>query len=264
MYDSRDYVREGADNIERRYAYNFDTVLRGYMMRAFRPFLPTGRAVEVGCYEGDFTALLAPFYMDLTVVDVLESALARTQERVGTIHAIQGTVESIDLPAASFDAAFLIHVLEHLDDPIAVLRRIGTWLRPGGRLFLACPNANAASRQIAVKMGLISRTIAITPGERAQGHRRTYTRDTLERDVRAAGLSVHHGGGVFFKALANFQFDRLLNTDIISTAYLDGCYELGTIYPDLCASVFLVCTRGPEWGRSGTFEVFEMSDGTTP
>jgi 2-polyprenyl-3-methyl-5-hydroxy-6-metoxy-1,4-benzoquinol methylase len=261
MCTTRDYAQEAADNSERRYVYNFDAVLRRYMMRAFRPFLPVGRAVEVGCYEGDFTALLAPFYTDLTVVDVLASALARTQERVGTVHAIQGTVESIDLPAASFDAAFLIHVLEHLNDPVAVLRRIGTWLRPGGRLFVVCPNANAASRQIAVKMGLISRATAVTPGERAHGHRRTYTYDTLERDVRAAGLSVHHGGGVFFKALANFQFDRLLNTDIINTAYLDGCSELGTIYPDLCASVFLVCTPGPKRHRSGAPEVLETFDG---
>ncbi|SRR5579871_1439095 len=246
MSATRDYVREAADNGERRYAYDFDAVLRRYMIRAFRPFLPPGRAVEVGCYEGDFTVLLAPFYADLTVVDVLESALARTAKRVGTVRPVPGTVESIDLPAASFDAAFLIHVLEHLDDPAAVLRRIGNWLRPNGRLFVACPNANAASRQIAVKMELISHATAVTPGERAHGHRRTYTLDTLQRDVRAAGLSVVHRGGVFFKALANFQFDRLLTTDIIDAAYLDGCYELGTVYPDLCASIFLVCTPNLE------------------
>ena len=41
--------------------------------------------------------------------------------------------------------------------------------------------------------------------------------------------------GIFFKALANFQWDRLLTTDIISQAYLDGCYEVGHVYPDLCA-----------------------------
>lgn len=53
---------------------------------------------------------------------------------------IQGTVASIDLPAASFDAAFLIHVLEPLDDPVAVLRRIGTRIYPDrcASVFLAC------------------------------------------------------------------------------------------------------------------------------
>lgn len=85
-----------------------------------------------------------------------------------------------------------------------------------GRFFLVCLNANAPSRQIAVKMGLISHNSAVTPSEVAHGHLITYTLDTLERDAKKAGLKVVHRSGIFFKALANFQWDRLLNTDIIS------------------------------------------------
>ncbi|HNN71945.1 MAG TPA: hypothetical protein PKG89_11920, partial [Ferruginibacter sp.] len=86
--------------------------------------------------------------------------------------------------------------------------------------------------------------LANTPAEAAHGHRITYTLDTLERDARAAGLKVIHRSGIFFKALANFQWDRLLNTDIISDAYLEGCYDLGQVYPDLCSSIFLLCEKG--------------------
>jgi 2-polyprenyl-3-methyl-5-hydroxy-6-metoxy-1,4-benzoquinol methylase len=245
MSQSRDFKSEALDNSERRYVYDFDGVLRHYMIRAFSPFMPSGRALELGCFEGDFTVLLAERYPDLTAVEVLESAIAVTRGRVGEgVRFINGTIESVELPQNAYDAVFLIHVLEHLDDPVAVMRRINGWLNPGGRLFVACPNANAASRQIAVKMGLISHVTAVTPGESAHGHHRTYSLDTLERDVRAGGLSVLHRCGVFFKAMANFQFDRLLKTDIISKEYLDGCYDLGMIYPDLCASICLVCTKG--------------------
>ena len=45
--------------------------------------------------------------------------------------------------------------------------------------------------------------------------------------------------GIFFKALANFQWDKLLQTDIISDEYIEGCYQLGHLYPDLCSSIFL-------------------------
>jgi hypothetical protein len=93
-------------------------------------------------------------------------------------------------------------------------------------------------------MGLISHNTAVTPSEAAHGHRCTHTLDTLEREAVAAGLKVVHRSGIFFKALANFQWDRLLRTDIISKAYLDGCYQLGQVYPDLCASIFLMCERG--------------------
>ena len=56
-------------------------------------------------------------------------------------------------------------------------------------------------------------------------------------------LSVIHRSGIFFKALANFQWDKLLNTDIISKEYLDGCFELGQQYPDLCSSIMLICKK---------------------
>jgi len=137
------------------------------------------------------------------------------------------------------------HVLEHLDNPVAILKRINDeWLSERGRLFIVCPNANAPSRQIAVKMGLISHNSAVTPAEKEHGHRITYSLDTLERDAVAAGLNVVHRSGIFFKALANFQWDKLLLTDIISKEYLDGCYKLGQQYPDLCSSIFLLCEKG--------------------
>ena len=93
-------------------------------------------------------------------------------------------------------------------------------------------------------MGLISHNTAVTKDEAAHGHRITYTLDTLERDASAAGLRVVQRSGIFFKALANFQWDRLLETDIISDGYLEGCYKLGQQYPDLCASIFLLCEKG--------------------
>ena len=144
-----------------------------------------------------------------------------------------------------YENIVLTHVLEHLDDPILVMKRINDeWLSDTGRFFLVCPNANAPSRQIAVKMGLISHNSAVTEAEEKHGHRITYSLDTLERDAKLAGLNIVHRSGIFFKALANFQWDKLLNTDIISDEYLEGCYDLGQHYPDLCASIFLLCNKG--------------------
>jgi hypothetical protein len=93
-------------------------------------------------------------------------------------------------------------------------------------------------------MGLISHNAAVTEAERAHGHVITYTLDTLERDARAAGLRVVYRSGVFFKALANFQWDEVLKHGIVSPEYLEGCYQLGQQYPDLCSSLFLLCEKG--------------------
>ncbi|MBB2962562.1 bifunctional 2-polyprenyl-6-hydroxyphenol methylase/3-demethylubiquinol 3-O-methyltransferase UbiG [Methylobacterium sp. R2-1] len=246
MSAGRDFDRETQDVEGHRYAYDFDLdVMHKYMVRAFEPFFRPGRLLELGSFRGDFTRRLTPFFDDITCVeasgDAIDAARGRLGESVKYVHA---TFEAVALPAR-YDTIILTHVLEHLDDPVGVLRRVNAeWLSEGGRLLLACPNANAPSRQIAVKMGLISHNAAVTEAERQHGHRCTYSLDTLERDAAAAGLRVIHRSGVFFKALANFQWDALLKTDIVSPAYLDGCYALGQLYPDLCASIYLVCERG--------------------
>lgn len=241
----RDLDREHADTADRLYAYDFDYRMHGYMLRTWEGELPSGRALELGCYEGEFTRRLAETYDDLTVVegasDLIGVARRRAPERV---RFVLSRFEDY-APADRFDAIFLIHTLEHLDEPVAVLRRIRSWLTPTGRLFVAVPSATAASRQIAVAMGLISHPTAVTPGEWEHGHRRTYDRLSLRTDIAAAGLSVAREGGVFFKPFANFQFDRLLASGAVGEDYLEGCFKLGPQHPDLCASLYAICERGP-------------------
>ena len=246
MTAERDYNAEFKDTADHQYAYNFDfDVMHKFMVRSFEPFLRSGSMLELGSFKGDFTRRLLPYFDDITCVEAANAAIDEARGALPeNIEFVQGLFETIDLPKR-YDHIVLTHVLEHLDDPVAVMRRINTeWLSDGGRFFLVCPNANAPSRQIAVKMGLIPNNAAITPAEEAHGHRITYSLDTLERDATAAGLKVIHRSGIFFKALANFQWDRLLNTDIISDEYLEGCYMLGQQYPDLCSSIFLVCEAG--------------------
>jgi 2-polyprenyl-3-methyl-5-hydroxy-6-metoxy-1,4-benzoquinol methylase len=177
------------------------------------------------------------------VIEASEELVAVARARLaGRASFVQGTFETVDMPE-QYDAIFLIHTLEHLDDPRFVLRRVNDWLTDRGRLFVVVPNANAPSRQIAVQMGLIPFNSAITDDERRHGHRKTYSLDTLEREVLDAGLQIVHRGGVFFKPLANYQFDKLIGGDVISDGYLEGCYRLGMHYPDLCASIYAVCER---------------------
>lgn len=245
MNMKRDYNSELKDAADHKYAYNFDfDVMHRFMIKSFEPFFKEGNCLELGSFKGDFTKRLLPFFNDITCVEASDEAIEIAQKEFGNLKFVNALFEEVTLPE-KYDNIILTHVLEHLDNPVAVMKRINDeWLSDNGRFFLVCPNANAPSRQIAVKMGLIKHNAAITPAEKEHGHRITYSLDTLERDAKAAGLKVVHRSGIFFKALANFQWDRLLNTDIISPEYLEGCYELGHQYPDLCSSIFLMCEKG--------------------
>lgn len=56
---------------------------------------------------------------------------------------ISGFIQDADFDKNEFDIITLNHVLEHLEDPCAALRRLFDWLRPGGYLNLEVPNIEA-------------------------------------------------------------------------------------------------------------------------
>jgi 2-polyprenyl-3-methyl-5-hydroxy-6-metoxy-1,4-benzoquinol methylase len=243
---NRNYNLELKDTLDHKYAYNFDIdVMHPYMIKSFESFYVSGSVLELGSSKGDFTKHLLPHFDDITCVEASNEAIEIANEVIGDkVKYINGLFEDISL-TNKYDNIILTHVLEHITDPVTVLKKINDeWLSDTGVFFLVCPNANAPSRQIAVKMGLITHNSAVTPAEKEHGHQITYTLDTLERDAQLAGLNVVHRSGIFFKALANYQWDQLLNTDIISKEYLNGCYKLGQQYPDLCSSIMLVCKKG--------------------
>jgi 2-polyprenyl-3-methyl-5-hydroxy-6-metoxy-1,4-benzoquinol methylase len=243
--NERNYNSEFTDNRERKYIYGFDyDIMHHYMLKSFLPFFKHNDVLELGCYKGAFTRRLQDIFTDITCIEASDDAINAAKSSLRSdIKFVHGTFEKVKLDR-KFNNIIMTHVLEHIDDPILVLKRINDeWLADSGNFFLACPNANAPSRQIAVKMGLIDFNSAVTDGERKHGHRVTYTFDTLERDAKRAGFKIMHRSGIFFKALANFQWDKILQTDIVSKEYLDGCFELGQIYPDLCASIFLLCQK---------------------
>ncbi|MDO8621203.1 MAG: class I SAM-dependent methyltransferase [Candidatus Levybacteria bacterium] len=211
------------------YFYNFDALMHEYMIRSFEPFFKKGNLLEVGSWKNVMTKKLMMRFSNVTCVDP-------EFEPEVKVKFYKTTIEKAQLPE-KYDNIVMVHTLEHIKDAVLALKQVKEYLK--GRAFIACPNANAPSRQIAVHMGLIDHNAAVTKDEIKHGHYRTYTLDTMERDIKKAGLKVVHRGGVFFKALANFQIDQL--GKIVSPEYMEGCYQLGKKYPDLCSSIFFVC-----------------------
>ncbi|OJU09224.1 MAG: hypothetical protein BGN86_16775 [Caulobacterales bacterium 68-7] len=222
----------------------FDAAMRTYMMRTFEPWFRDGKALQVGCAHGDQTSLLLQRYTDLTVVEGAREFIDFTRRRVGDqVTFVEGLVEDFETDDR-YEAIFFSHVLEHVVDPVACLSKLGDLLTPTGRLYVVVPNAEAASRRIAVKMGALTHLEDLSASDIAAGHRRVYRLDTLCRDNLAAGLKLEDTGGIFFKPLANFQFDALIGGPLISEDFMEGCYLLGKEQPAMAASIYVVATRG--------------------
>jgi 2-polyprenyl-3-methyl-5-hydroxy-6-metoxy-1,4-benzoquinol methylase len=239
----RNFDEEAQEQPGKKYNYDFDAIVRRYMMREFADHFTAGPALELGCYHGDSTVELAKSFTDLTVIEASAEAISVAQARVSPgVKFVNAPIEEAEFDRR-FTSIFMINTLEHVENAHSALTRAAGWLEAGGKLFVLVPNADAASRQIAVHMGIVDHNEAVTAAEWRHGHRRTYSFDTLERDLRVCGLSVKARGGLIFKALANFQFDRAIAAGIIDESYVDGCYKLGCLHPTLCASIFAIAGK---------------------
>lgn len=114
-----------------------------YKFRYLRHPGPMSRVLDVGCGGGEWIAQAQAAGWHACGVDPdpvsVDRACARGLDvRMGSIDAWS------DLPGA-FDAVTMSHVIEHVDDPRALLTAAFALLRPGGQLFVDTPNVDAAS-----------------------------------------------------------------------------------------------------------------------
>jgi len=68
-------------------------------------------------------------------------AVTRKQRLAFAEHGLTLHARLVDAPRATYDLVTLVHSLEHVEDPVAVLAAVRPRLAPGGTLFVEVPHA---------------------------------------------------------------------------------------------------------------------------
>lgn len=103
---------------------------------------------------------------------------------------------NLEFPESSFDIITLSHVIEHVTDPVSVLKRLGEWLKPDGLMFIATPDVCSIGQRL-----FGARWQYYLPDE----HLYLFNEESMKRAVSAAGLEVIKVEHYLWRQRTSFQ-----------------------------------------------------------
>jgi len=227
---SSEYRPNAATEIEN------NLILNWYPQRIITRFKRAPALLELGLGHGYTAKIFARASERYVVVDgssvVIERFQTSTPDFQGEI--VESYFEDYT-PEEPFDIIVMGFILEHVDDPDLILKRYRTFLKPGGKLYVAVPNAKSMNRRLGLEMGMIDDIYSLNANDIALGHQRQYCRDTLKAAVERAGYRVTHEEGIYLKPLPLAVLKTLDDFD----ANLQAMLKVGVDFPDLCVGLLM-------------------------
>jgi len=234
--EGRGTERSRLDEIaaESTYGAGANRATIAHSFEVFRRYIQPGPILEMGPAEGFMTGDLAALGQPLTLVEGAAPFCDSLKARFPQATVVNALFEEFN-PETRFQTIVLGHVLEHVDDPVGILKCAKPWLAEGGRILAAVPNSRSIHRQAAVLMGMLPFEEALNEADHKHGHRRVYNPETFRRDFLLAGLKIEVFGGYWLKPVSNGQIERDWTEEMLS-AFM----TLGERYPDIAGEIYVV------------------------
>ena len=207
-----------------------------YCGEIFRRHMVNGSVLELGPAEGISTAVLYPYFKDYTVVDGADFFVEALKNKYPEMKGYASLFEDFK-PTRAYDNIVLGHVLEHVENPVDILKLCKKWVDNGNpnRILAAVPNAKSIHRQAAVVMGMLKSEYQLNETDIKNGHRRVYDLEKLKKDFVSAGLKIIASGGYWLKPLSNGQINEYWDE-----AMIDSFLKLGEKYPEIAGEIYVV------------------------
>lgn len=185
----------------------------------FQGLMPmTGmRVLDVGCGGGTGWAgrTLAgedgPWPCWLSVVEPDKSCHESILRHAKPCRLYYSLVEAIE-DGLKYDLILGMGVLEHVDDPAAVLKAMLSLAALESRVYLTVPNAHSFHRRVGVEMGVLRHLEDLTEADHVIGHQRYYSPERWGELIGgfASGASYVSVGSVGFKPLPSRALEEHL------------------------------------------------------
>ncbi|MBI4353880.1 MAG: class I SAM-dependent methyltransferase [Candidatus Omnitrophica bacterium] len=216
------------------------------------------RVLDIGCGRGQMLAWLQHWGAEVYGTELSQAAADEAARRLGPSSVVVNELAEAGFPDGWFDAVTVWHVLEHVLDPVALLREVARVVSPDGFVYVEVPNAGGwAARRLGRRW----------LGYDAPHHLVHFTPETLRLAGTKAGLvvvkDVHFsweyspvtllqsllnawlgGEHMLFRALSHEQHDgNLLRRTKCWQVVVHAAAGIALMLPVLLWSVWLGCRR---------------------
>jgi len=106
---------------------------------------PGGHLLDVGCGVGILVETMGRLGWNAEGIDTDEEVVAVCRAR--GLRVTLGKLEEQHYPDNHFDVVTMMHVIEHVPDPVEMLREVRRILRPGGQVLMLTPNTRSLGHQ---------------------------------------------------------------------------------------------------------------------
>lgn len=165
--------------------------------------LSARRVLDVGCGGGKLGASIQQRQgAHVTGIELHPSAIEAAVQRLDEV--LIGDIQNaaIEFPAGQVDCVICADVLEHLRDPLPVLRKIRRWLAPEGTLVTSIPNVR---HHTVLRSLLAGNWTYESAGLLDEDHVRFFTRREIEKLLFRAGFSIQQQRMVGDEAYRTWQ-----------------------------------------------------------
>ncbi len=146
--------------------------------------------LDVGCGVGLNGLAAKRKGARVTGIEIVEATRTRAQKRLDEVLSIDITSDEAvreGLSGRTFDLLLFADVLEHVPDPVGVLKRLLPYLDDDGQILVSLPNVAAWPVRLNLMRGKFNYTKS---GILDDTHLRFFTRETGQRMLEEAGLEV--------------------------------------------------------------------------
>lgn len=102
--------------------------------------------IEIGCGPGNFLEKVKPYVAQVCGTEYNEHALRIARSKGLKVFGIDD--ENAAQMKGQFDAVFSFHVLEHVAEPVAFIKELIFWIKPGGKIGISVPNQDGPIKYI--------------------------------------------------------------------------------------------------------------------